>query len=227
MDSIRKRLFDLQDLEYKDFQCKLMPTVNADTVIGVRTPQLRALAKQIYGTKDADEFLTLLPHFYYEENNLHSYLTERIKDFDLCVNTVDKFLPFVNNWATCDTMKPKVFAKNAEKLLPFIEKWLCSEYTYAVRYGILMLMTHFLDDRFDVKYLKRVSRIKSDEYYINMMIAWYFATALAKQYETALPFIESRALPEFVHNKTIQKACESYRLTPEQKIYLKTLKISK
>lgn len=225
MDSIQKRLFDLKDLEYKDFQCKLMPTVNADTVIGVRTPQLRALAKQIYGTKDADKFLTSLPHFYYEENNLYSYLTEQIKDFDLCVNTVDKFLPFVNNWATCDTMKPKVFTKNAEKLLPYIEKWLCSKHTYTVRYGILMLMTHFLDSKFDVKYLKRVSQIKSDEYYINMMIAWYFATSFAKQYESTLPFIEQHLLPNWVHNKTIQKTCESYRITANQKAYIKTLKI--
>lgn len=224
MDSIQKRLFELQDSEYKEFQCKLMPTVNADTVIGVRTPLLRDFAKQIDGTKTAETFLNTLPHFYYEENNLHSYLTERIKDFDLCVNTVDRFLPFVNNWATCDTMKPKVFAKNPEKLLPYIEKWLCSEHIYAVRYAILMLMTHFLDDKFDVKYLKRVSQIKSDEYYINMMIAWYFATALAKHYESTLPFIEQHVLPDWVHNKTIQKARESYRITAEQKSYLKGLK---
>ncbi len=224
MDSIQKRLFELQDLKYKEFQCKLMPTVNADTVIGVRTPLLRDFAKQIDGTEAAETFLNTLPHFYYEENNLHSYLTERIKDFDLCVNTVDRFLPFINNWATCDTMKPKVFAKNPEKLLPYIEKWLCSEHIYAVRYAILMLMTHFLDDKFDVKYLKRVSQIKSDEYYINMMIAWYFATALAKQYESTLPFIEQHLLPDWVHNKTIQKARESYRITAEQKGYLKSLK---
>lgn len=223
-DKIQNLLFSLQDREYKAFQCGLMPTVDPDTVIGVRTPQLRDMAKQFANDENIYIFLNSLPHKYYEENNLHAFLLEQIKDFDLCADAVDKFLPYVNNWATCDSMKPKVFAKSAERLLPHIEKWLCSPHIYAVRYGILMLMTHFSDDNFDIKYLEQVSLIKSDEYYINMMISWYFATALAKQYESTLPFIEQNRLPVFVHNKTIQKAVESYRISDIQKQYLKTLK---
>lgn len=223
-DKIQNLLFSLQDREYKAFQCKLMPAIDPNTVIGVRTPQLRAIAKQFANDENIHIFLNALPHKYYEENNLHAFLLEQIKDFDLCVRSVDKFLPYVNNWATCDSMKPKAFAKGAERLLPYIEKWLHSKHTYAVRYAILMLMTHFLDDNFDVKYLELVSAVKSDEYYINMMMAWYFATALAKQYDSVLPLIKQKRLPVFVHNKTIQKAVESYRISDTQKQYLKTLK---
>ena len=224
-DKIRKELFNLQDNKYKQFQSKLLPTVDPDTVIGVRTPALRALAKQFAKDENIYVFIQNLPHKYYEENNLHAYILEQIKDFDLCVSAVDEFLPYINNWATCDSMKPKVFAKNTDRLLPYIEKWLCSGHTYTVRYAILMLMTHFLHDKFDIKFLERVAQIQSEEYYINMMIAWYFATALAKQYDSALPFIEQKRLPAWVHNKTIQKAIESYRITKAQKEYLKTLKI--
>ena len=224
-DKIRKELFNLQDNKYKQFQSKLIPTVDPDTVIGVRTPALRALAKQLAKAENIYVFIQNLPHKYYEENNLHAYILEQIKDFDLCVSAVDEFLPYINNWATCDSMKPKVFAKNTDCLLPYIEKWLCSGHTYTVRYAILMLMTHFLHDKFDIKFLERVAQIQSEEYYINMMIAWYFATALAKQYDSALPFIEQKRLPAWVHNKTIQKAIESYRITKAQKEYLKTLKI--
>lgn len=225
IEKIRQELFALQDLNYKAFSSKLMPTVNTDTVIGVRTPQLRALAKRLAKDENIDVFLKNLPHKYYEENNLHAFLLEQIKDFDTCIAALDNFLPYIDNWATCDSMKPKCFAKNADRLLPYIEKWLCGAHTYTVRYGILMLMTHFLDEKFDIRYLERVTQIKSDQYYINMMIAWYFATALAKQYNSAIVFIEQKRLSEWVHNKTIQKAVESYRTTEENKEYLKTLKI--
>ena len=223
-DKIRAELFSLQDKEYKIFQCKLMPTVDPDTVIGVRTPALRDMAKRLVNDENIDSFLCDLPHKYYEENNLHAYIIGLIKDFDTCINALEKFLPHIDNWATCDGTKCKCFAKNTERLLPHIENWLCSAHTYTVRFGILTLMSYFLDDKFEVKYLERVSRIKSDEYYINMMIAWYFATALAKQYDSAVGFIEQNRLPVWVHNKTIQKAVESYRITDSQKEYLKSLK---
>lgn len=202
-----------------------MPTVDPDTVIGVRTPHVRALAKQLVRDKKTDGFIKTLPHKYYEENNLHAFILEQTADFDVCAAQVDAFLPFVDNWATCDCMKPKTFRKNAERLLPYIEKWLCSNHTYTTRFGIGTIMTYFLDDRFDVKFLERVSQIKSDEYYINMMIAWFFATALAKQYESAVLFIEKNRLSKWVHNKTIQKTVESYRITDTQKEYLKSLKL--
>lgn len=225
MDSITKILFDLSDSDYKKFQCKLMPTVDPDTVIGVRTPDVRALAKQLVRDKKTDGFIKTLPHKYYEENNLHAFILEQTADFDVCAAQVDAFLPFVDNWATCDCMKPKTFRKNAEQLLPYIEKWLCSNHTYTVRFGIGAIMTYFLDDRFDIKFLERVSQIKSDEYYINMMIAWFFATAFAKQYESTVSFIEKNRLSKWVHNKTIQKAVESYRITDAQKGHLKSLKL--
>lgn len=224
MQSITERLFSLQDKGYKEFQAKLMPTVSKDNIIGVRTPALRKLAKEIYGTKAANEFLKMLPHKYYEQDNLHAFLLLQIKDFDACVKEVERFLPHIDNWATCDSLRPICFKKNAEELLPYIDKWLKSEHVYTVRFGIEMLMVHFLDDRFDVKYLWQVAHIKSDEYYVNMMCAWYFATALCKRWQDALPLIEDKTLQPWVHSKTIQKAVESYCLTAEQKAYLKTLK---
>lgn len=217
-------LFKLQDKKYGDFTASLIPTISRDTVIGVRTPQLRALAKRVKDTEDAKAFILALPHKYYEENNLHGFLICEIKDFDGCIRALDTFLPYVDNWATCDGLRPKCFKKNLGSLLPHIKRWLSSEHTYTVRFGIEMLMTYFLDDAFDAKFLKRVSEIKSDEYYINMMIAWYFATALAKQYDATLPYLEKETLPLWVHNKTIQKAVESYRVSDEHKMYLKTLK---
>ena len=223
-DKIRAELFALQDLEYKNFQCKLMPTVDPDTVIGVRTPALREMAKRLINDENVERFLCDLPHKYYEENNLHAYIIGLIKDFGTCINALENFLPHIDNWATCDGTKCKCFAKNTEQLLPHIENWICSNHTYTVRFGILTLMSYFLDDKFKVKYLERVSRIKSDEYYINMMLAWYFATALAKQYDSAVGFIEQNRLALWVHNKTIQKAIESYRITDAQKEYLKSLK---
>ncbi len=221
---IKDKLFDLQDLRYKEFHQKLIPTTDPDTVIGVRVPMLRKLSKELYGTECATCFLNTLPHRYYEENNLHAFLIGQIKDFDTCIKEVDRFLPFVDNWATCDSLRPACFGKSPERLLPYIEKWLLSTHAYTVRFSIEMLMVHFLDKSFDQKYLHNVSRVTSDDYYVNMMIAWYFATALAKQYEKALPFITENRLSVWVHNKTIQKATESYRITNEQKNYLKTLK---
>lgn len=221
MTNIQESLFSMQDTKYRDFHAKLMPTIDKNKIIGVRTPQLRAFAKQIKGT-EAD-FLEELPHKYYEENNLHAILVSEIRDFDECIKRLDIFLPYVDNWATCDIMSPKSFKKNKENLLPKIEKWIVSEHTYTVRFAIEMLMTHFLDDDFNEKYMKKVSSVKSEEYYINMMIAWYFATALAKKWDFAVKYLEERRLSGWVHKKTIQKAVESYRITGEQKEYLKKL----
>ncbi len=222
-ENIRETLMSLQDLNYRDFQASLMPTIDPDTVIGVRTPLLRDLAKELLKT-DTSVFLSDLPHKYYEENNLHAFILCEIKDFELCITAVEKFLPYVDNWATCDSMRPKCFRKNAKKLLPFIDRCLSSNHTYTVRYGIGMLMSYFLDAEFDTAYLDRVSKIQSEEYYINMMSAWFFATALAKQWEGTFPYIAEYRLPFWVHNKSIQKAVESYRITDEQKNCLKTFK---
>lgn len=217
--NIKEELLKLKDEKYKEFHAKLMPTINPDTIIGIRVPVLRAFSKTI---QDTEDFFSHLPHEYFEENNLHGFLIEKISDFDECIKELEKFLPYVDNWATCDMMRPKVFKKNTDKLVLKIKEWLKSEHTYTVRFGIEMLMVYFLDEKFDEKYLEWVSKIKSDEYYINMMIAWYFATALAKQYETAVKYIEKNKLPLWVHNKTIQKAVESYRISNDVKDYLKT-----
>ncbi|MCR4719534.1 MAG: DNA alkylation repair protein [Firmicutes bacterium] len=219
--NIQKELFKLQDIEYRDFHAKLMPNIDKNTIIGVRVPKIRALAKEIKGTEG--DFLKQLPHKYYEENNLHAVLISQIADFEECISQLDRFLPYVDNWATCDIMNPKSFKKNKEKLLLHIEKWINSHHTYTVRFGIEMLMTHFLDEDFNEGYLKKVSLIKSDEYYINMMIAWYFATALAKKWYFAVKYLEEKRFSEWVHNKTIRKAVESYRITESQKKYLRTL----
>ncbi len=224
---ILERLFSLQDLTYKQFHCKLMPTVNPDNVIGVRIPELRKFARELNGSEAARKFIADLPHQYYEENNLHGFLLEKIKDYDACVLALHQFLPYVDNWATCDSMSPKVFKKHLSELLEEIKVWLNSEHTYTVRFGIGMLMKFYLDEYFKPEYPGMVAAIKSEEYYINMMIAWYFATGLAKQYDAVLPYIQEQRLDVWTHNKTIQKAVESYRITPEQKEYLKTLKIPK
>lgn len=221
---VRYRLFEMQDLEYKAFHSKLMPTVNPEKIIGVRTPQLRKFAKEFAQKSDAKEFLEILPHTYYEENNLHGMLIEQIKDYDECVAYLDKFLPYVDNWATCDLISPKVFRKHLPELLKPINEWIHSPNTYTIRFGIGALMRYYLDEEFKAEYASVVAKVCSQEYYVNMMIAWYFATALAKQYEAVLPFIEENRLEVWIHNKTIQKACESYRVTQEHKIYLKTLK---
>lgn len=224
MNEIQKYLFENQDLKYRDFQANLTPNLGKEDFIGVRTPVLKAYAKQLIKEGGAEEFIKILPHQYFEENQLHAFIISGEKSFKKCIAEVERFLPFVDNWATCDQLRPKCFAKNKEALLSFIYKWIESGETYIVRFAVGMLMCHFLDDDFDEKYLKTVSDIRSDEYYINMMKAWYFATALAKQYEKTLPLIENGALDKWTHNKAIQKAVESYRITDEQKAYLKTLK---
>lgn len=221
---VQKSLFALADKEYKIFHSKLMPTVNPDLIIGVRVPELRKFAKTFGKTEYAAEFINILPHKYYEENNLHGFLIEQIRDFDACIEALDKFLPYVDNWATCDMISPKALGKKTDCLLSKINEWIKSDKTYTVRYGIGMLMQHFLDENFEREYLDLVSGINSEEYYINMMIAWFFATALAKQWESTLPYIENKILDNWVHNKTIQKAVESNHISTEQKAYLKTLK---
>nr|WP_297707547.1 DNA alkylation repair protein [uncultured Butyrivibrio sp.] len=224
-EEIRNRLFELQDIKYRDFQSGLFPTLEKDVMIGVRTPELRKLAKEYGGREDIGEFLTDLPHKYFDENQLHAFIISGEKNIDTAMAELNAFLPYVDNWATCDQMSPKVFKKHRDKLLVEIDKWLKSDKTYTVRFAIGMLMEHFLDEDYDVKYPETVAQIRSEEYYVNMMIAWYFATALAKQYDTILPFIEGKKLDTWTHNKAIQKAVESYRITPEQKEYLKKLKI--
>ena len=221
---MRRRLFVLQDLKYRDFQAGLIPNIEKDLFIGVRTPELRKLAKEIANDEDTASFLKDVPHKYFDENQLHAFIISLGKNFDERVKAVDDFLPYVDNWATCDQLSPKVFKKHKKELLPYIKKWIKSEGTYTVRFAIGMLMEHFLDDDFDVQYPKMVSGVKSDEYYINMMIAWYFATALAKQYDAIIPFIENEYLEAWTHNKAIQKSVESRRISAIQKEYLKTLK---
>lgn len=214
----------MQDVGYRDFQSKLMPTVEYDNVIGVRTPQLKKYAKQLAKTEGITEFLRDLPHQYFEENQLHTFIISEIRDYEKCLEEVERFLPYVDNWATCDQMSPKVFKKHRKEILESIRKWIVSNKTYTVRFAIEMLMKHFLEDDFDIEYAHMVAVVRSEEYYINMMIAWYFATALAKQYEAVLPFIEKQYLDVWTHNKAIQKSVESYRITKEQKEYLKHLK---
>lgn len=221
---IRERLFEMQDLKYRDFHAKLMPTVSKELIIGVRTPDLRKFAKEISKTTHAAEFLGILPHKYYEENNLHAFLIESITDYDLCISELNGFLPFVDNWATCDMMRPKIFKKHLTELLDSIKIWLKSDDTYTVRFAIEMLMCFYLDDNFCTEYPEMVSKIHSDEYYIKMMVAWYFATALAKQYDSVIPYLEQNRLDSDTHNKTIRKAIESYRITDEQKKYIRMLK---
>ena len=214
----------MQDLKYRDFHAKLMPTVEKSKVIGVRTPELRKFAKEISKTALAADFIKKLPHDYYEENNLHAFLVESISDYDECIKELNRFLPYVDNWATCDMMRPKVFKKNLSGLLTEIRKWLESDDTYTVRFGIECLMCYYLDENFSDEYPSLVSAIRSDEYYIKMMQAWYFATALSKRFDDIIPYIEQNRLDTDTHNKTIRKAIESYRITDEQKAYLKTLK---
>lgn len=224
-DDIQKNLFDLQDLKYRYMQIKIIPSVEADSVIGVRTPELRKMAKQLVKNEGIQTFLDDLPHRYFDENQLHAFIISEIKDYEKCLEELERFLPHVDNWATCDQMSPKVFKKHRHELLEHIYRWIDSDRTYTVRFAIGMLMEHFLDEDFDIKYAETVAKVRSDEYYVNMMTAWYFATALAKQYETIIPFIEEKRLDDWTHNKAIQKSVESYRITDEQKTYLKSLKV--
>lgn len=227
LNEIRVELFKMQDMDYRDFNSKLIPTVDKESMIGIRTPDLRKYAKQLGKSSDVIEFLQTLPHKYFDENQLHAFIISEIKDFKSCVDRVNEFLPYVDNWATCDQLSPKVFKKHHKELITYIKEWLKSDKVYTLRFGIGMLMEHFLDEDFDILYPETVSKIRSGEYYINMMIAWYFATALAKQYESVIPFIENNSLDIWTHNKAIQKSVESYRITDEQKSYLRGLKIKK
>lgn len=221
---VQEALFGMQDLQYRDFHSKLIPNVEKEAVIGVRTPDLRRFAKQFGKKPEAREFLQILPHRYYEENNLHGFLIEGMKDYDMCIGYLERFLPYVDNWATCDMVSPKVFQSHLPELFSKIKVWISSGHTYTVRFGIGMLMQLYLDEAFDTVYPDLVADIRSEEYYVNMMIAWYFATALAKQYDAVLPYIKEHRLDTWTHNKAIQKAVESRRITKEQKDYLRTLR---
>lgn len=222
---VHERLFALQDVEYREFHSKLIPTVDPDVIIGVRTPALRKFAKEYNKTQAAAEFIKILPHHYYEENNLHGFLIEEIRDYDKCINCLNAFLPYVDNWATCDMMAPRVLKKHLPELLEQIKGWIRSDHIYTIRFGIGMLMRFYLDEAFAPSCPDLVADIRSEEYYVNMMIAWYFATALAKQYEEILPYIEERRLAPWTHNKAIQKAVESSRIPKERKSYLRSLRI--
>lgn len=224
MTEIQERLFSLKDEKYAEFQSRLTPTLPRGYFIGVRTPALRGYAKELAKQGCAD-FLGALPHEYFEENQLHAFIISEEKDFDRCIAEVERFLPFINNWATCDQPSPKAFKKAPERLLPYIDRWIKSGETYTVRFAVGMLMRCFLDEHFRVEYAEMVAEIRSEEYYVNMMRAWYFATALAKQYDAVLPFITEKRLDKWTHNKTIQKAVESYRITDEQKEFLRTQRI--
>lgn len=221
MEEIQKHLFELQDMAYRDFHSRLMPDIAKETVIGIRVPMLRKYAKSIAGTELSEKFIKELPHRYYEENNLHMMLITGIKDYEKCLSEIERFLPYIDNWATCDFPAPKCFEDHKEELLPVIKRWIAASETYTVRYGIGMLMRLYLDEEFDPEYVRLVVGVKSDEYYVNMMIAWYMATALAKQWDAVIPYIEDHCMSDWVHRKTIQKAVESYRITDEQKEYLK------
>ena len=224
-EDILSVLFENKDEKYREFTSSLNPSVSINDFIGVRVPIIRALSKSIKGTEIASEFLKSLPHRYLEENHLHGFLIEHERDFSTALSEIIRFLPYIDNWATCDCIRPKVFKKHPSELLPYIKQWLQSNHTYTVRYAIGLLLSFYLDDEFDKEHLSMVSQVSSDEYYVNMMIAWYFATALVKQYEHAIPYIENAVLQKWTHNKTIQKACESYRVSDTHKAYLRTLKI--
>ena len=223
-NTLLQQLFSLADADYREFHCKLIPDYDPSRVIGIRTPVLRKFAASFAKDPASEPFLDALPHFYYEENNLHGMLLERKKDYGEVLRRLEAFLPQVDNWATCDLLSPKVFAKHRPELWEQIPHWLDDPHPYTVRFGIGMLMQFYLDDAFRPEYLDWVSEVHSEEYYVNMMIAWYFATALAKQYDAALPYLTGRRLEQWTHNKTIQKAVESYRITPEQKALLRGLR---
>ena len=220
----KKKLFELKDDKYKEFQEKLVPNIPKESIIGVRTPDLRNIAKEIFKSKVYESFLNDLPHKYYEENLVHIFIISMIKDFDKCVIELEKFLPYMDCWPVSDQATPKVFKKNHEKLLSYVKKWIKSKHVYTSRFGIRMLMNEYLDKDFKDEYLELVASIKSDDYYLKMMIAWYFATALAKRYDESIPFFENRKLDSWIHKKAIQKAIESFRVSDSHKEYLKKIK---
>ena len=228
INKIKNDLLLMQDKTYKDFHSKLMPTINPDSIIGIRVPVLRDYAKKLFkenSIESLNSFLKKLPHEFYEENNIHAFIIEKINNFDECIFYLENFLPYIDNWATCDMLNPKIFKTNYEKLLEKIYQWINSDSVYTVRLGIGMLMRYFLDEKFETKYLDLVASINSEEYYINMMRAWFFATALAKQYEQTFPYIKNYSLDKWTHNKTIQKAKESFRISKEQKEELKKFRV--
>ena len=222
-DDIRAELFSLADIKYRDFQAKLIPGLEKE-MIGVRTPQLRDLAKKYAKDPQTGLFLGDLPHRSFDEDQLHAFIISLTKDFETCIGQVEAFLPYVNNWATCDQLSPRCFAKKKDRLLTYIKKWIAATETYTIRFGIGMLMQHYLDKDFDPSYPEIAASVDSNEYYVNMMKAWYFATALAKQWNAVIPHIEQRRLDPWTHNMTIRKSIESYRITQEQKAYLRSLK---
>lgn len=228
METITEKILELQDMEYREFTARLIPDIDKKRIVGVRLPQLRTLAKEIVREGKGDAVLTELPHYYTDENNLHALVLAELKDYDRTVAELDRFLPYVDNWSTCDSMKPKTFKRNEnkEKLLAEIRRWLNSEHPFTIRFAISMLMTHFLDNDFREEYLDWVAAVENEHYYVRMMVAWYFATALAKQYDATLPYLMARRLKKWTHNKAIQKAIESLRITQEQKQLLRTLKYS-
>lgn len=225
MTDLQKRLFKMQDLKYRDFHSKLMPNVPYDAVIGVRVPKLRKFSKEFAKTEESRAFIKQLPHKYYEENNIHAFVLEQIRDYDTAIMETEKFLPYIDNWATCDMFLPKAFKRNTDKLILKINEWIKSDDTYTVRYAIGLLLKLYLDEEFRAEYLQTVAAVRSDEYYVNMMIAWYFATALAKQYDVTISYIIEKRLDTWTHNKAIQKAIESNRISKETKEYLKGFKI--
>ena len=225
MKEVQEQLFALQDLKYRDFHSKLMPNISKENVIGIRVPVLRKFAKNFAKDPQLQDFLQELPHQYYEENNLHGLLIEQIKDYELCIEELERFLPHIDNWATCDLLAVRTVKNHLNSYIKKIDRWLESEHIYTIRFGINMLMRYYLEEEFKLEYPGKVAAIRSEEYYVNMARAWYFATALAKKYDQVLPFLEEQKMDVWTHNKTIQKAIESYRITPEQKEYLRTLKI--
>ena len=221
---IRQELYALQDLKYRDFNSSLIPNIEKQTIIGVRVPEVRKLAKKLFAEIDCFRYFNILPHGYFEENLLHAFMIEKINDFDICIKAAEDFLPYIDNWAVCDSFFPPVFKKQKEKLLPRIPRLIKSGHTYTVRYAIEILMRLFLDESFKAEYLETVSSVVSEDYYVNMMRAWYFATALAKQYESAIVYIKENRLDDWTHNMTIKKAVESRRINAETKSYLKTFR---
>ena len=221
---LQQQLFALQDLKYRDFHSTLMPGIEKETIIGIRTPILRKFAMEFRKTEESWQFLKELPHQYYEENNLHMMLISAEEEYEICLEQVKAFLTYIDNWATCDLPLPKCYAKHKKDLISEVKQWMASGKTYTIRYGIGVLMRLYLDEDFRPEYLEWVTAVKSEEYYVNMMIAWYLATALAKQWDATIPYLEEKRLSEWVHKKTIQKAIESYRITPEQKVYLRSLR---
>ena len=222
--TVTDMLISAKDDEYREFQAKLVPNIDPATIIGVRTPRMREIAKEVFRGDLRDDFLKELPHKYYEENLVHFFVLAMIKDFDECVQAVEEFLPYVDCWPVSDQATPKSFKKNHEKLLPYIEKWIASDHVYTARFGIRMLMNEYLGDDFKEEYLELVASKKGDDYYLKMMVAWYFATALAKKYDESVRYIEEKRLDEWVHKKAIQKAVESFRVSDEHKEYLKSLR---